>query len=67
MPKNTLHRLLNALAFANVGNLGEFQRLLERLDSPQTGLPELHPVDTTPARNKACVLATDSSRHLAAH
>ena len=34
MPKQRLQRLLNALAFANVGNYGAFVRLSAKMDAP---------------------------------
>jgi hypothetical protein len=34
MSTTTLQRILNALVFANVHNLGDFNRLLEQMDNP---------------------------------
>ncbi|MHB1186471.1 hypothetical protein [Thiobacillus sp.] len=38
--KTTAKRIFNALAFANVSNLGEFQTLLRRIDEPAVPVRE---------------------------
>lgn len=67
MFKNNLRLLLNAFAFANVGNQSEFQRLLERLDRPGSHLP--NPLSTVTrlslARGKASFIAIDSGHNFA--
>ena len=35
----TAKRLFNALAFANISNLGEFHALLRQIDEPDAALP----------------------------
>ena len=44
-------RLLNALAFANVGNSGEFMRLIEKVGAPaaEPAAPAIRPALTLPA------------------
>ncbi|MDR3394227.1 MAG: hypothetical protein P4L70_04435 [Parasulfuritortus sp.] len=34
MPANTLKQLINALAFANAGNISEFRTLMEQQETP---------------------------------
>jgi hypothetical protein len=68
MINTSLHRVLNALAFANVGNLSEFQLLLEQLDNPGPSLPFVHSIVTPRSSldpHKASPIATNSYRHLA--
>jgi hypothetical protein len=67
MVNNSLRRVLNALAFANVGNLSEFQLLLEKLDDPEPGLPFVHSIVTPRSLDphKASPIATNSYHHLA--
>jgi hypothetical protein len=38
--RKTARRIFNALAFANVSNLGEFHTLLRQLDDPETAAHE---------------------------
>jgi hypothetical protein len=40
-------KLFNALAFANVSNLGEFQTLLRQIDEPDTAELEMAQPDAT--------------------
>lgn len=67
MFKNNLRRLLNALAFANVGNQSEFRRLLERLEHPGPNspnpLPTVGPLSL--ARREAGSIAINSSHNFA--
>ena len=57
-------RLLNALAFANVGNSGEFMRLIEKMDAPaaEPAAPAAGPALTLPAAIRS--LFAHSPRHL---
>jgi hypothetical protein len=67
MINNRLRRVLDALAFANVGNLSEFQILLEQLESPGPGFPRVHSIVTPLPMDprKASPISTNSYRHLA--
>ena len=62
MVNNSLRRLLNALAFANVGNQSEFLLLLEQLENPASGLPFVHSVvlPRSLGPNKDSPIATNS-------
>ena len=67
MINNSLRRVLNALAFANIGNLSEFQLLLEELETPGPGFPHVHSI-VTPLPldpHQASPMSTNSYRHLA--
>ena len=50
----TAKRILNALTFANAGNLGEFHTLLRQIDAPDTSARE-------PAQPRATARASGSA------
>jgi len=53
----TAKRILNALTFANAGNLGEFHTLLRQIDAPDTSAREpAQPRTTAQASGSAPVL-----------
>lgn len=67
MSNSSLRRLIDALAFANIGNQSEFQRLLEQLEHPGSGLPNVHPSATPQSRghHKIGLIVPDPLHHLA--
>jgi hypothetical protein len=50
----TAKRIINALAFANVGNQNEFHTLLRRIDEPDTSVCE-------PAQSRAMAQASGNA------
>jgi len=52
----TAKRIFNALAFANVGNLGEFHSLLRQIDAPDTAREAAQPKTMAETSGNAPVL-----------